>query len=80
MSVEVFRPHVISKHDIIVEVDEILGQSWNAMQVTFYGWGTVGGQVRLIDKDVLQTVAYACRVTLGKGTVKERDESSEVLS
>ncbi len=50
------------------------------MQVTFYGWGTVGGQVRLIDKDVLQTVAYACRVTLGKGTVKERDESSEVLS
>ena len=54
VSVEVLGPHVVSEHDIIVEVDEVVGQSWDTVQVTLYSGGTVGGQVGVVWENILQ--------------------------
>ena len=53
MSVEVLRPHRVSKHDIIVEIDEVVGKARNAMEVAFNGWRAVRRQVGPVLKDVL---------------------------
>ena len=52
-SVEVLRPDLVSKHYIIVEIEEVLGQSWYAMNVALYGRRAVRRQVRLVEKNVL---------------------------
>lgn len=31
--VEVIWPHVSAEHDVIVEVDELVGQAWDAVQM-----------------------------------------------
>lgn len=35
MAVEIIWPDILPEHDIIVQVNELLGQPFNAMDVTF---------------------------------------------
>ena len=51
--IKVLRPDLVPKHYIIVEIEEVLGQSGYAMEVALNGWRTVCGKVRLVDKNVL---------------------------
>ena len=51
--VKVLWPDLLSEHYIIVEVEEILGQSRYAVDVALNGWRAVRRKVRLVDKNVL---------------------------
>ena len=55
MAVEVVRPHVLAEHDVVVEVDELLGEAGDAVDVGLDGRGAEGGQVALVLEDVLGT-------------------------
>lgn len=54
VAVEVIRPNVFAEHDIIVKIDELLRESWNAVDVSFNGRRTERRQVRLILENVLR--------------------------
>lgn len=54
MSVEIIRPHLSSKHDIIIEVDELFRETWYLMKVTLNGRRAVGRKMRVILEDLLQ--------------------------
>lgn len=53
MTVEVIWPHIFPKHDVIVEVDELLGQAWDPVDVCFNGRRTEGGKVSKVLEDIL---------------------------
>ena len=53
MTEEVVRPHVLPKHDVVVEVDELLRQAWDSVNVGLNGRGTEGGQVGVVLEDIL---------------------------
>ena len=55
MAVEVVGPHVLAEHDVVVEVDELLGEARDAVDVGLDGRGAEGGQVALVLEDVLGT-------------------------
>ena len=52
--VEILRPHGVTKHDVVVEVNEELGEARDAMEVGFDGGGAVGRQVGLVGENVLE--------------------------
>lgn len=54
MAVEIIRPHVLAEHDIIIEVDELLRESWDSVNVSLYGRRTECRQVGLVLKKVLR--------------------------
>ena len=51
--IEVLRPDLISEHYIIVEIEEVFGQSRYAVDVALNGWRAVRRKVRLVGKNVL---------------------------
>ena len=64
--VKVLRPNVISKHDIIIEIDEVIGQAWDVVQMTLNGRRAVRGQVREVLKNFLgdESKSGKCNVTV----------------
>ena len=52
--VEVVRPDVFAEHDVIVHVDELLGQPRDAVDVALNGRRRERGQVTLVRKDFLR--------------------------
>lgn len=54
MAVEVIRPYVFAEHDIIVEVDKLLRQSWDSVDVSLNGRRAERWQMRLILENVLR--------------------------
>lgn len=51
--VEVLWPHLIPKHDVIVEIYEVVGQSRDAVQMTLNGRGAICRKVGVVGEDVL---------------------------
>ena len=54
MAVEVVGPDVFAEHHVIVEVNELLGESRDAVDVGLYGRGAERGEVAVIQKDILE--------------------------
>lgn len=48
--VPVVRPHILPEHDVVIQVDELMGQVGNAVDVAFNGWGAERWEVRLVWK------------------------------
>lgn len=46
---------MITKHDIVIEVDEVGSQTRDTMEVGLYSRGTIRGEVGVVWEDVLQT-------------------------
>ncbi len=53
VGVEILWPHVVTKHYIIVQIDEVIGQPGDAMEVTLNCRRAICGEVRLVHKDLL---------------------------
>lgn len=53
VAVEVVRPHFFTKHHVIVEVNKLLGEAWDAVDVGLYRGGAERGQVAVVLEDVL---------------------------
>lgn len=53
---EVVRPDIFAKHHIVVEVNELLGKSRNAVDVGLDGRGAESGKMALILEDVLEVI------------------------
>lgn len=51
---EIIRPHFWSKHDIVIEVDELVWQPWDTVKVALNSRGTVSWQVALVGENLLQ--------------------------
>ena len=60
-AVEIIRPHVLAEHDVIIEVDELLREAWDAMDVRLNGWRAECGKVGLVLEDILggNTIIHA---------------------
>lgn len=58
VTIKIIWPHVLPKHDIVIQVNEFLGQPFDAMNVTFNSWWTKGRQVAQIPKNILWTEKY----------------------
>lgn len=54
MGVEVVRPDVSAEHHVIIEVNELLREAWDAVDVGLYGRGAESGEVAAILEDVLE--------------------------
>lgn len=55
---------MITKHDVIIEVDEVVSQCWDTMKMALYGRGTVRREVGVVGEDVLQdTTSDTCTHT-----------------
>lgn len=54
MAVEVIWPHVFAKHDIIIEVNELLGEPWDAVDVGLNGRRAERGKVAVVLEDILE--------------------------
>lgn len=54
MAVEVVRPDVFAKHHVIIEVNKLLGEPRDAMDVGLYSRGAEGGEVAIVQEDILQ--------------------------
>lgn len=54
MAVEVVWPHVFAKHDVIVEVNELLGESLDAVDVGLDGRGAERGKVAVVLENILK--------------------------
>lgn len=55
VAVEVVRPHLFAEHHVIVEVNELLRQTWDTVDVCLYGRGTEGGELTGVEEYVLQS-------------------------
>ena len=51
---EIIGPHFTSKHDVIIEVEELVRQAWDAVQMGFYRRRAEGGEVTLVWKQFLK--------------------------
>lgn len=51
---EVIRPDIFAKHHVVIEVNELLGESWDAVDVGLNGWGAEGRKMALILEDILE--------------------------
>ena len=49
---EVLRPHMVSEHDIIIEVNKVWCQTRDTVKVTLNGRGTIRGEVGTVRKDL----------------------------
>lgn len=54
VAVEVVRPDVFAKHHVVVEVNELLREPWDAVDVGLYSRGAEGGEVAVVQEDILQ--------------------------
>lgn len=54
MGVEVIRPDVSAEHHVIIEVNELLREAWDAVDVGLDGRGAESGEVAAILEDVLE--------------------------
>lgn len=54
VAVEVIRPDFFAKHHVIIEVNKLLREPWDAVDVGFYSRGAEGGEVAVVLEDVLQ--------------------------
>lgn len=54
MAVEVVWPDISAKHHIVIEVNELLGEPWDAVHVGFYGRGAESGKVAVVQEDILK--------------------------
>lgn len=54
MAVEVIRPDFFAKHHVVVEVNELLGEPWDAVDVGLYGRGAESGKVAVVLEDILE--------------------------
>lgn len=52
--VEVIRPDIFAKHHVIIEINELLGEPWDAVDVGLNGRGAKSGEVGVILEDILQ--------------------------
>lgn len=66
MAVEVVWPDVLAEHHVVVEVNKLLGEPWDAVDVGLYSWGAKGGKVAVVLEDILQIKEKKCK----KYTVK----------
>ncbi len=53
MGVKVVRPHLPAKHDIIVEVDKLVGKTGDPVDVGFDGRGRKRGKMTLVWEQLL---------------------------
>ena len=53
VAVEVVRPDVFAKHHIIIKVNELLGEPWDAVDVCLYGRRAESGKVAVVLEDIL---------------------------
>lgn len=51
---EVVRPDVFAKHHVVIEVNELLGESWDAVDVGLNGWGAESRKMTVILEDILE--------------------------
>ncbi len=54
VAVEVVRPDVFTKHHVVIEVNELLGEPWDAVDVGLYGRGAESGEVAVVLEDILE--------------------------
>lgn len=54
VAVEVVRPHVFAEHHVVVEVNELLGESRDSMDVGLYSRRAERGEVAAVLEDVLE--------------------------
>lgn len=52
--VEVIWPDIFAKHHVIIEINELLGEPWDAVDVGLNGRGAKSGEVAVILEDILQ--------------------------
>lgn len=53
LGVEILGPHLPTKHNVIVHINELLGQSWDPMDVGLYGRRTESRKVGLVWENFL---------------------------
>lgn len=53
LGVEILRPHLLTKHNVIIHVNELLGQSRDPMDVGLYGGRTESRKVGLVRENFL---------------------------
>lgn len=51
---EVIRPDIFAEHHIVIEVNELLGESWDAVDVGLNGWGAESRKMAFILEDILE--------------------------
>lgn len=51
---KVVWPDIFAKHHVVIEVNELLGESWNAVNVGLNGWGAESRKMALILEDILE--------------------------
>lgn len=54
MAVEIIRPDIFAEHDIIIEVNKLLGEPRDSVDVGLYCRGAEGGELAVVEEDVLQ--------------------------
>lgn len=54
VGVEIIRPDVFTKHHVIVEINELLREPWDAVDVRLDGRGAESGKVAVILEDILE--------------------------
>lgn len=66
VAVEVVWPHVFAKHDIIIEVNELLGEPWDAVDVGLNGRRAERGKVAVVLEDILEDKVKQMYLTKSK--------------
>ena len=56
MRIEVIGPDFFAEHDVIVEINEFVGQTGNFVQMTLNGWRGEARQVALVLENLLLEV------------------------
>lgn len=54
VGVEIIRPDVFAKHDVIVEINELLREPGDAVDVGLDGRGAESGKVAVVLEDILE--------------------------
>ena len=54
VAVKVVWPHVFAEHDVIIEINKLLGEPWDTMDVGLYSRRAESGEVAVIQEDILE--------------------------
>lgn len=54
VAVEIIRPDLFAKHHVVIEVNELLREPWDAVDVGLDSRGAEGGEVAVVQEDILQ--------------------------
>lgn len=54
VGVEIIRPDVFAKHHVVVEINELLREPWDAVDVGLDGRGAESRKVAVILEDILE--------------------------